>query len=483
MSGAIPWSTVAGVAWGLYITALAIWTILQKRGPVATVSWILVLAALPLIGFLLYYFFGPQRLRRYRLRRLRSRAALASQEASAHEHEHPPPAFPPGWEALARLGAATSDAPLSTALSARLLEGGRAKFNALFADIQQARHHIHLEYYIFATDTIGTELRDLLVQKAEEGVTVRVLVDALGSMTTPRKFLAPVREAGGEVAFFHDTRIGRRLRPVINFRSHRKIVVIDGYIGYTGGINVTDHGHEDYSPQAFEDVHLRFTGGVVHWLQMVFLEDWLYSTEKRKPPVEQFQEVMPPCPVGEIEMQILHSGPNDERESIHRVNVAAIHGARSRVWLTTPYFVPSEAAMMALTSAAARGVDVRLVVPQRSDSRFVSAAARSYYDELQRAGVKIWEYRERMLHAKTLIIDDDIGMVGTANFDNRSFTLNFEVCAVLFDVDFVVELSAYVERLMQQADQVIAEQKPGRSLRAWARQLGQAGARLLSPLL
>ncbi len=482
LPGPDSWQWVVGLVWGGYMAALAIWIILQKRSPVATLSWILVLAALPLVGFLLYYFFGPQRLRRYRLRRLRSRAALSAQEATAHEQESQQ-TVPHGWETLATLGAATSDAPLSSALSARLLVGGRAKFEALLADLADARHHLHLEYYIFATDSIGTELRDLLVRKAEEGVAVRLLVDALGSVSTPRSFFAPLSAAGGEVAFFHDSRIGRRLRPVINFRSHRKIAVIDGRIGYTGGINVTDDGHEDHTEQAFQDVHLRIEGGAVRWLQMVFLEDWLYSTNRRQPPADQLQALMPSCSLGEVPMQVLHSGPNDERESIHRVMVSAIHGARKRVWLTTPYFVPTEAAIMALTSAAARGVDVRVVVPKHSDSIIVSAAARSYYDELHRAGVKIWEYRDRMLHAKTLIVDDDIGTIGTANFDNRSFTLNFEVCAVLFHPPFVSELSRFADHLMRHSDRVEQIHPPGKSVSAWTLRLGQAGARLFSPLL
>ena len=471
------WSVWFTVGWGSYIALLVGWIVLQKRSPVATLSWILLRAAVPLLGFAIYYYFGPQRLRRYRLRRLRSRAALSAQDASAQRQE-PPQRLPTHWANLSRLAAATSDAPLSTAHQVDLLPGGRRKFQRLLADIAQARHHIHLEYYIYEPDVTGTELRDALVAKAREGVMVRLILDALGSLRVRRDFLQPLVSAGGAVAWFHDPRIGRRLRPVINFRSHRKIVVIDGHIGYTGGINVTDEGHEDRSALAFRDLHVRLEGGVVRWLQMVFLEDWLYASDQRQPPAEQVEALLPPCAPGRIQSQILHSGPADERESIHRVWVAALHAARRRVWLTTPYFVPTEPAMIALTSAALRGLDVRLLVPQRSDSRVVSAAARSYYDELLAAGVKIWEYQGRMLHAKTLIIDQDGCWIGTANFDQRSFSLNFEVCAMVFHAPLAVELSTFFERCLANARQI---ESPRRV--AVGRRLAEAGARLLSPLL
>ncbi|MCK9513930.1 MAG: cardiolipin synthase [Pigmentiphaga sp.] len=465
------------VGWGLYIALLVGWIILQKRGPVATLSWILLLGALPVLGFIVYYYFGPQRLRRYRLRRLRSRAALSAQEASAQQQEAGQ-RLPAAWYLLSRLGTVTSDAPLSTAHSATLLVGGETKFKLLLADIREAQQHIHLEYYIYEPDITGRELLDALVAKAREGVTVRLLLDALGSVRTHRRFLAPLLQAGGEVAYFHDPRIGRRLRPVINFRTHRKIVVIDGRVGYTGGINVTDDGHEARSKNAHRDVHLRLQGGVVRWLQMVFLEDWLYATDQRQPPLEEMDVLLPACEPGRIRSQILHSGPNDERESIHRVWVAAIQNARRRVWITTPYFVPTEPGMMALTSAAMRGVDVRVLVPERSDSLIVTAAARSYYDELLAAGAKIWECPGNMLHAKTMLVDADGSWIGTANFDNRSLSLNFEVCAMVFHAPLAAEMSALFEELLLGSRQIEI-----RRPQTWPRRLFEAGMRLLSPLL
>jgi len=476
----LPEAVKAGIsiAWTGYIVVLAVWIVLQKRSPLSTLSWILSMAALPVLGFVLYYFFGPQRLRRQRIKRLRSQArlyakadldSLRAQAAQAPSH----------LRQLGQLGLASCDIPVSTASDVRLLVGGEQTFGALFDAIRAARHHVHLEYYIFEPDGIGTALRDLLAQKARQGVKVRLLVDALGSKRLGPRFLAPLKEAGGEVGLFHGSRIGRRLRPVINFRTHRKIVVCDGWVGFTGGLNVTDEEDERRRPDAYHDVHLRLEGNAVRWLQTVFLEDWAYATGGHgRHTAEEFAELLPPPSPGPHPVQIVASGPDNEREAIHRMVVAAIHVAQRRVWITTPYFVPGPSALMALTNAALRGVDVRLLVPRRSDSLVVSAAARSYFDELIAAGVKVWEYQARMLHSKTMVVDDDCGFVGTANFDNRSFRLNYEICALVYGPALTIPLGAQFEYDLRQSQRVPAH----RRLAFWQR-LGDATARLFSPLL
>lgn len=479
MGAEFAWQTLLTTVWALYLVGLAFWIILQKRSPATTVAWILSLAALPILGYLIYFFFGPQRLKRFRLRRLRSRAALGPESRLAGRGEQgvEPPAH---LRQLAQLGWASCDNPPATAESIDLLVDGAQTFDAMFEAIRAAQDHVHLEYYIFATDRLGTAMRDLLARKAADGVKVRVLIDALGSVTAGRRFFRPLTDAGGELAFFHDTRIGRRFRPVINFRTHRKILVCDGTVGFVGGLNITDDQDERTNPRAFHDVHLRIRGAAVRWLQMVFLEDWLYTADKSqgKTPLDDFERLMPHSPCGPHLVQILHSGPNDERESIHRVQLAAIGRAERRAWLTTPYFVPTAPAVMTLTSAAMRGVDVRVLVPERADSRIVSAAARSYYAELLAAGVKIWEYKDRMLHSKTLVVDDDCGFVGTANFDSRSFRLNYEVCAVAYG-------QALARRLIEQfeADLCHARRIPTRYAQPLPRRFLEACARLFSPIL
>ncbi|MFZ3120851.1 MAG: cardiolipin synthase [Variovorax sp.] len=473
------WKTGLSLAWSGYIAVLSVWIVMQKRAPVSTMSWILSLALLPFAGFLVYYFLGPQRLKKLRLKRLRNRAIAQAPADLALLHEAGENA-PPALRHLAALGTAACGIPVSSATGIELLSGGARTFDAIFDAVRSARHHVHLEYYIFEPDRIGTALRDLLIERARQGVAVRLLLDALGSKRIGRKFMAPMLDAGIHVALFHDTRIGRRLRPVTNYRSHRKIVVVDGRIGFTGGVNITDEEDRRTRPDAYHDVHLRLEGSAVRWLQTTFLEDWSYATGEsaRRMVDESLDDMLPRMDAGEIAAQIVTSGPDSPLEAIHRMHVEAIHSANERAWLTTPYFVPGEPALMALTSAALRGVDVRLLVPRRSDSAIVSAAARSYYDELIGAGVKVWEYKARMLHSKTLVVDDHCAMIGTANFDNRSFRLNFEVMAVVYGPALARPLAAQFEYDLHSAAAVRLNRP-----QSFPRRLGDALARLSSPLL
>jgi cardiolipin synthase len=472
------WKTGLSFAWSGYIAVLSVWIVMQKRAPVSTMSWILSLALVPFAGFLVYYFLGPQRLRKQRQKRLHSRASAHIQADLARVRDAAQKA-PPALQQMARLGTAACGLPVSSATAVELLSGGARTFDAIFDAVRAARHHIHLEYYIFEPDRIGTALRDLLIERAREGVAVRLLLDALGSKRIGRKFMAPMTAAGVQIALFHDTRIGRRLRPVTNYRTHRKIVVCDGRVGFTGGVNITDEEDKRTRPDAYHDVHLRIEGSAVRWLQTTFLEDWAYATgESLRHLDDQMDAMLPKVKAGDIPVQIVTSGPDNSLEAIHRMHVAAIHSACERAWLTTPYFVPGEPAMMALTSAALRGVDVRLLVPRRSDSAIVSAAARSYFEELIAAGVKVWEYEARMLHSKTLVVDDDCAMIGTANFDNRSFRLNFEVLAVVYGPALTRPLAAQFETDLHSSGAVRAN----RPQTFW-RRLGDSVARLFSPLL
>ena len=320
---------------------------------------------------------------------------------------------------------------------------------------------------------------DALVERAQNGVVVRLLLDAVGSSHCPRRFFAPLLAAGGEVAWFHPMRFGRIWkRPWLNLRSHRKIVVIDGRVGFTGGINITDEENERLRSDAYRDLHLRLEGDAVHSLQQVFVEDWAYATRSRDF-IASVVKVMPAAQQGPIHAQVLTSGPDSPWEAIHRLHVGAIHAARRRVWLVTPYFVPGAAAIMALTSAALAGLDVRLVVPRMSDSRLVTFAARSYFDDLIAAGVKVYEYGPRMLHTKAMLVDDDLAIVGSANFDARSFRLNFEVSVMFADATIAAGLARLIEGEFASAPRV-REQRP-RPL--WSVRLPEALARLLSPVL
>jgi cardiolipin synthase len=458
------------IGWIAYLVGLGVYIVLQKREPAATLSWLVSLAALPYAGFLIYYVFGPQKITRHRARRRRHHVSLP--------HDPDAPADDESVE-LRTLAQATSGLPPTTARSVRLLVDGGHKYPALLADIATARNHVHLEYYIYDPDASGTALRDALVERARAGVKVRLLLDAMGSKKANRRFFATLLEAGGELAWFHPTRpwmLWRR--PWVNLRTHRKIVVIDGAVGYLGGINITDEQDERLRADAYRDLHLRLEGDAVRALQTVFVEDWAYATERRDF-VGDVARAMPSPAAGPIRTQLLVSGPDSSWEAIHRLHVAAIHAASKRVWIATPYFVPGEAAMMALTSAALAGLDVRLLVPKMSDSRLVTYCVRSYFDELLAAGVKVYEYGPRMLHSKALLVDDHLAIVGSANFDQRSFRLNFEASLLFDDAGVAAELAQQIEREFAHAPRV----RDDRDRSLWRSRLPEAFARLLSPLL
>jgi len=463
--------------WLGYAFVLATWVILQKREPAATLAWVFSLVFLPYLGFLVFYFFGPRKVRRSETRRRGSyeaiRKAYSPVDADATaESPHDLSVQ------LTRLVHTATGIPLSTCDSVKLLVNGSPKYDSLIADIVKAKHHVHLEYYIYAGDRTGTLVRDALVAALGRGVQVRLLIDGAGSLGLKEEFQKPLREAGAEIAVFHPIlRSVPRLRPLLNFRSHRKIAVIDGRVGFTGGINVTDDENDRLNPDAyFRDLHTRIEGQAVSWMQRIFLEDWHYASGKTPPGLDQLFPILPP---GACAVQMIPSGPDNGYEPIHRACVSAIHVADRRVWLSTPYFVPTTAALYALTSSAMRGIDTRVMIPKKSDSRLVDLAARSYFDPLLKAGVRVFEYQPRMLHTKALVVDEAFAILGSANFDNRSFTTNFEMSMAVHEAHIVRELEAVWHE--DQADSV--EIGKDRKRDPFPRRLGQAVARLGAPLL
>ena len=478
------WEWIAGIPHlSAYLTAgyfayllwIVAWIVLQKREPVATLSWVLSLAALPYVGLAIYYLLGPQKVKRQRLRRGRSRSGM----------EHYGSVCPPDADCdeLSRIAQATCGMAPGSATGVEWLVDGAATYAAILQAVAGARDHVHLEYYIFNPDLSGTALRDALVERARTGVKVRLLLDAVGSSRAHRRFLRPLLEAGGEVAWFHPAQLLKPFkRPWVNMRTHRKLVVVDGRTAFTGGINVTDEENDALGPHAYRDLHMRIEGQVVRNLQLVFIEDWIYATGQGREAFARqvlWPDDLPTRAQGAIDAQVLVSGPDSSWETIHRLHVAAIHEARRRVWLVTPYFVPGEAARMALTSAALGGLDTRLLVPLLSDSHLVTWAARSYFDELLEAGVRIYEYGPRMLHTKAFIADDDVCIVGSANFDNRSFRLNFELSMMFRDAALTAGLAEHVAHEMDAAREV----RFNRHRPLWRSRLPEAVARLTSPLL
>lgn len=455
------------VTWPIYMVVLSVWIVMQRSEPAATLAWLMALAFLPYVGFLIYYILGPQRIQRSGRRREAAHEAVGARGKRNAGDDAP---------ALDRMAQAMTGFPPSTASRVDLMIDGSATYDALVVAIESAQRHIHVEYYIYAGDRTGTRIRDALIARAKAGVKVRMLLDGVGSKLA-RKFALPLHEAGVELAFFHPVRwwMAPFSRPKLNMRSHRKIVICDGKIGFTGGINVTDDENESLNPKAFHDLHLRVEGDAVRWLQVAWLEDWQYVTKKTVTDDALFAEPAP----GSIRAQVIPAGPDNDWEPIHRTQVEAIHRAEERVWLATPYFVPSRAALFALEGAAMRGLDVRVMVPKRSDSRLVTAAARSYFDKLLKAGVRVYEFGPRMLHSKVLLVDDELAMVGTSNFDTRSFSLNFEIVMLFCDHGVAKALEASLVADMALAGEVTAEsRKP-----PFLSRLSEATARLFSPML
>ena len=456
-----------------YLATMIVVLILEKRSPISTIAWILALAMLPYVGLVVYFFIGPHRVKRKKMRHGRSSAEVRGQLA-AEAKLHPEVAAPHRVQ-LATLAARASGSVMCTAKSVEILGGGKACFDAIIDAIGRAEKHVHVCYYIFEADRTGTRVRDALVERARAGVKVRLLTDGVGTSLS-RRFLRPLLEAGGEHARFNPIALGGLL-PRFQLRNHRKIVVVDGRVGFLGGINVGDEYDESVSNRdAFRDTHARVEGSAVRELQFTFLEDWHFATNQ----VVRDKALFPPPRPDEHEAAIIvPSGPDQEWEAIEHVYFTAITQADERIQLTTPYFVPDEPVRIALAAAALRGVRVEIIVPRRSDSLIVTAAARSYFDELLRAGAHVYEY-PRMVHAKTMVVDGKIGIVGSANLDNRSFRLNFEVSMLFYAEEALARLAQLFE-----ADKHVCRHitLKARSRVRLPMRLAEASARLLSPLL
>ncbi len=457
-----------------YLIAMIVVVLLDKRSPISTIAWILAFVMLPYVGLVIYFFVGPHRIARKRMRHGRSILAVRGHVESESKRD-PLDVSAPHRQQLAQLAVRASGSFMSTAKSITILAGGKECFGAIEEAIRGAQNHVHVLYYIFEGDRTGERIRDALVERAKAGVKVRLLTDGVGTNLS-RRFMKPMRQAGIEIARFNPFALGR-LFPRIQLRNHRKIVIVDGRIGFLGGINVGDEYDETVSKrEAFRDTHARIVGNAVRELQFTFMEDWHFSTNKLIRDKKLFASMEPDEKEAII---IVPSGPDQEWESIKHVYFTAITQADDLIQLTTPYFVPDDPTRVALSAAALRGVRVELIVPHRSDSLIVTAAARSYFDELLRAGVQIYEY-PRMVHAKTMVVDGKVAIVGSANLDNRSFRLNFEVSALFYDVAAIAKLAQMFDTDKHRSSHITMK---SRSRIPLGGRLAEASARLLSPLL
>jgi len=451
--------------------------LLQRRDrPMAKLSWLLALFALPPIGFIAWWLIGRTHLRRKRRRRMADARAYARKCRMPHAQ-----ADTSFDHLLPRRARGRAIFPTKGNQVTLLLNGDEA-FPAMEKAIGAAERSVNLLMYIFKADATGRRFRDLLAERARAGVAVRVLVDAHGSPRFTRRFAQPLLEAGAHVAWFLPSKFANLARPRINFVNHRKILVVDGATAFTGGMNLGD----EYA-HTWQDVMVQIEGPAVEALQHVFLDDWYFATHEIVPellPLRPVRTSIPPrASLGrtarDVECAVVASGPDSE-DWIHDAYFAALAQAEKRIWIATPYFIPSPSLIMAMRTAANRGVDVRVVVPAHSDVPLVTWASRSFYSRLLHAQVHIYEYQGDVLHAKAWLVDDDQSSVGTANVDSRSFRLSFEVICLFRCRELHAALTTWHEDLVAKSRRVSLD-----DIRRQSRvsALLESVANLLSPLL
>lgn len=481
------WELSAWTALLLAAETLALLTLpsvlLARRGqPQAALSWTLALVAAPFLGVIAWWLIGRSHLKRKRRRR--TRAGWEIRKGFAYLRPGPQLLDPAAREAfggiIRRLPEEESYGVFQPVGGNRVevLTDGAQTYARMEQAIAGAAHHLHLLFYTFEPDATGRRFRDLLVARARAGVEVRLLLDAMGSSRTRTGFLRPLQEAGGQVAFFAPVKFMRRSLS-LNFRNHRKILVADGHLAYTGGLNVGDAYTRDW-----RDAGLMLTGPVATQLQEVFLEDWYFATgQNLADPAYLRWCGLPDCPQDAgpgATCAVVAGGPDTAHNLTHDTFFLALTRARERIWITTPYFIPDPSIQAALRTAVYRGVDVRLLVPRRSDLPWTRLAGRSYFPDLLRSGVRIWEYLPRILHGKTWVFDGDFCAAGSANLDTRSFKLNFEATCFVRDAATNARMAELFTSDLAHSEEVTA-----RSLaRAPAPQrVLESALNLLAPLL
>jgi cardiolipin synthase A/B len=414
--------------------------ILERKQPEKTIAWLLVFVLLPPIGLILYVFLG----RNWKMHKLRETFSPQIEDlvyGVIKKLEYPE------YMPLIELLANNSESPLFINNSIVIFRDGSEKFDAFKKELLKAKHHIHLEYYIVKNDTIGNEIKDILLQKADEGVKIRFIMDRVGSIKLSRNYIRELKEAGVDVvqySYFLAPLLSR-INTQINYRNHRKIAIIDGEVGFIGGINIGDEYLGKGRLGYWRDTHIMVKGDFALGLQGVFFDDFITIKKANKEFTfydEDIQYYFPSTGDGDGKlMQLVKSGPDSKFFSIQQGILKMITMANNHIYITTPYFVPPQSIMDALKVAALSGIDVRILFPGRYDHITVYYASRTYLAELMRCGVKVYFYNNKsFIHAKVMTVDSKICTVGTANMDIRSYELNYEINAVIYDSETTEKL-------------------------------------------
>lgn len=466
--------TIFIILYSVTILGLVLVIITENRNPLKTIPWVIVLLLMPGIGLLFYFFFGQDnRKQRIISRRTYKRIMKRPQERKLPQDRC---AVPSAYKPLATLLSNSNQSSLLYGSDITVYTNGVDKFNDLLTEIRLAKHHIHLQYYIFCDDEIGNQVKEALLAKAQSGVEVRVLYDDVGCWNVKDMFFKEMKNAGIEIYAFLKVAF-----PVftskVNYRNHRKIVVIDGKVGFMGGMNIADRYTKGTSWGNWRDSHFKIVGKGVHGLQSAFLIDWyvvsrkLLNNKRYYPPVEIHSDSI---------MQIATSGPVGQWRTLLQAAIFIIANAKKYIFIQTPYFLPTEGLNQALQTAALGGVDVRLMLPKRSDTRSANMATHSFIDEMIKAGVKVYFYKPGFLHSKLVVTDDALTCFGSANMDFRSFEHNFEINAFVYQAEFAQHMKRIFLHDMHSCERLI----PSRWLKRPRKQrIAESFMRLFSPLL
>lgn len=480
------WILLTEIIYVLFIIGVLLRIIYDTQSVTKTLAYLLLVIFLPIVGVFIYFSFGIN----YRKNKLYSKKIIQDEKQEdlvlaklesynlknldgIDDNDH--------FSGLMKMIYETDRSPLTTNNSAKLLINGEEKFPEVLKELQNARHHIHIEYYIYEDDEIGRAIEKILIEKAKSGIEVRFIYDDFGSASIRKNLARRLRENGVKAFPFYEIKL-IKLANRLNYRNHRKIIVIDGRVSFVGGINVSDKYNNAHSGNKlfWRDTHLKIEGDATAILQHLFIGDWNYCSDEKLTVSENYFP-KPQMISGQTKnIQIVSSGPDSDRPSIYYAVIKTIQSAKKEIFLTSPYFIPGETIIDALKMSALSGVDVRLLVPGISDSFMVNAAAKSYYNELLKAGVKIYLYQKGFVHSKTLVADRCLAIVGTANLDYRSFDLNFEVNAIVYDEEIAEELAFNFEKDMKDSEQIEIDSWLNRPKHV---QLIEKIVRLISPML
>ena len=477
-------------------TIVAMTILLENRDPSRTVTWLLIFILLPGVGLIIYAVFG---------RNLRKIKIFKTQELASNMKEEKLFRNLDEINNLIRLEQDTISVskllkdneedniklkiislllntgmfPFTTNNKVDIFVDGNEKFERLIKDIENAKYHIHLEYFIIKDSDIGQKIKNLLIKKSKENVKIKILYDDVGCWRFwfHREFFNEMKSHGIEIVPFLPTKfpiIGGKL----NYRNHRKIVVIDGRVGYTGGINIGDeYMGKDKKFGYWRDTHIRIEGTSVYMLQMTFLIDWYYNTKEVLLNTNYFPRLNN---FGNSMIQVVASGPDSDLEAIHYAYFLAICQAKKSIYIETPYFIPDESILRALKSAALSGVDVRIIFPKIADHKIVNIASYSYFDDILKSGGRVYLYEKGFIHSKVIIIDNSIASTGSANMDLRSFMLNFEINAFIYDRKVIDLMKEDFFEDMKNSKEINKDEFKNRSI---VQKSKESVARLFSPIL